>query len=49
MTHDGEHLQSPADLGFRNPEMNFDFCSDGVLLLTQDAHADRTQVSQIAR
>lgn len=48
MTHDGAHFYPAPDFRFFDPEMDFDFCSDGVLLLAKDAHPDRTQVSQEA-
>ena len=42
MAHNGVHFQSSLDFRFLNAEVNFNFCSDGVLFLAQNAYSNGT-------
>ena len=49
VANDRAQLQAAAEFVFLNSKMNFDFSSNGILLFTQNADPDGTQVGQKSR
>ena len=49
VANDRAQLQAAAEFVFLNSKMNFDFSSNGILLFTQNADPDGTQVGQESR
>ena len=44
MPHDCVHPQLSVEFAFLDSKMNFDFCSDGILLFAQNANTDGIHV-----